>query len=143
MAFSALQSFSATLTANVAMTVTFGDNTVNVPIRYAYVAVTNTSASAVIYARSDGVAATIGGDLCIAVEFNQTLVLANMLPWWSQAANVIPKGTLLGTGPQTGTPFEIGTPYGSSLYGQKASPGTSVSLISSGTTPTFTVSGTG
>lgn len=141
MSFSAVQSFSGTLVASTQQTITFGDGTANVPIRYAYVYVENTGAAGIIYVRTDGTAATVGGDNCVAVEPGTNAVVANSLPLWSQAANVIPKGTLTGA-QYTGTPPEMTSPYGSSLYGTKASPGTSVSVISSGT-PTFTITGTG
>jgi hypothetical protein len=138
MTFSGVQSASGTLVASTAQSVTFGSG--SVPIRYAYVAITNTGASGTIYARTDGSAATLNGDLCTAINAGATVVMANDAPYWSQAANVIATGTITGA-EGTGTPPEV-QPYGSSLYGQKASPGTSVSLISSGT-PTFTVEGTG
>ena len=142
MSFSGVQSFSGTLVASTQQTITFGDGTANVPIRYAYVLIENTGATGIIYVRTDGTAATVGGDLCVAVNAGQNIIMANELPWWSQAANVIPKGTLVGIENLAGTPPEITAPYGSSLYGTKASPGTSVSVISSGT-PTFTITGAG
>jgi len=140
MSFSAVQSFSGTLVASTAQAITFGDSTANVPIRYAYVTVENTGAAAtLIYVRTDGTAATVGGDFCIVVGSGQSVTIANELPSWSQVANVIAAGTQSAGKPWS--PSEI-QPYGSSLYGGKASPGTSVSLISAGT-PTFTVTGTG
>lgn len=139
MSFSALQSASGTLVANTQQTFTFGDNTANVPIRYAYVAVNNTGVSGIIYVRTDGQNATVAGDMTVAVQPGATIAVANELPLWSQAANVIPTATIGGINP--GTPSE-NTPLYGSKYGQKASPGTSVSVISSGT-PTFTISGTG
>lgn len=138
MTFSAVQSVSGTLVASTAAPITFGSGAV--PIRYAYVAVNNTGTT-VLYVRTDGSAATVGGDLCVAIQPGTTQVVANEAPSWSQAANVIASGTYAGSAPGVGTP-QGNTPNGSSPYGGKVSPGTSISLISSGT-PTYTVSGTG
>jgi hypothetical protein len=140
--FSAVQSFSGTLVASTAQAITFGSPTTSgIPIRYAYVYVENTGSSGIIYARTDGTAATVGGDLCVAINPGTGQVIANQQPLWTQAANVIPVST--GT-EGAEAPWNANTvqPYGSSYYGQLASPGTSVSVISGGT-PTFTISGTG
>lgn len=138
--FTAVQSASGT--AGAAANVTFGSPiTAGVPIRYAYVAIENTGTTGVIYARTDGGTATASSDNTVAVPPGQTVVMANAAPLWTQAANVIPKGTEVGAA-GTGTPPEITAPYGSSLYGQLVSPGTTVNIFSAGT-PTYTVSGTG
>jgi len=153
MSFSAQQSYSGTLVASTAQTVTFGYSSNNTPIRYAYVAICNTGTT-VIYARTDGTAATVGGDFCTAVEPGATVVMANELPLWTQAATVIPAGYDQPSALAAGQPGWPGTPASPNTgaaggwagsgtpYGQSVNPGTSVSLISS-STPTFTVSGTG
>jgi hypothetical protein len=140
MTFSAVQSYSGTLVASTAQAITFGSG--SVAIRYAYVYVQNTASSGVIYARTDGTAATVGGDYCVEIYPGTGQVIANAQPLWTQAANAIQKTTSLPGVPEF--PFQPveNQPYGTSYYGQLTSPGTSVSLISSGT-PTFTVEGTG
>lgn len=147
MVFSAQQSVSGTLVASTQQNFTFGYAGNNTPIRYAYVLVENTGTAGVIYARTDGSPATVGGDFCTAIAPGTSVVMANALPWWSQAASVIPASAAgaaayqnpLGTGDLS--PVEV-QPMGTSPYGQTASPGTAVSVISSGT-PTFTITGTG
>ncbi len=84
--------------------------------------------SQIIWVRADGTAAVKEADGCYAVMPGQVLTLNNGLQWWSQVYSVLPKGTLAGTGPGTGTPYVV-QPYGSSLYGQTANPGVSVSVI--------------
>lgn len=147
MSFSGQQSFSGTLVASTAQTVTFGNAGNNTPIRYAYVVVENTGAAGTIFARTDGTAATIGGDECFEIGPGQSATIANGFATWSQAASVIPASAAganayknaSGSGPYA--PLGV-NPMGTSPYGGSANPGTSVSLISSGT-PTFTVTGTG
>jgi hypothetical protein len=138
--FTAVQTSSGTLTGGVATAITFGSPTTSgIPIRYSYLSVSNTGAT-VLYARADGVAAVAGADFNYAVQPGASITIANGLPLWTQTDNVLAAGTVTGA-QNTGTPPEI-QPYGSSLWGQKISPGTSVSLISSGT-PTYTVTGMG
>lgn len=142
MAFSAQNSVSGTLVASTQQTFTFGYNANNTAIRYAYVVVENTGTAGVIYARTDGTAATVGGDFCTAIDPGTYMVIANMLPLWTQTSSVLVLGSYpAGSVVESGTPPEI-QPYGSSLWGGQASPGTSVSVISGGT-PTFTITGTG
>lgn len=110
-------------------------------LRWAYIYVENTGTTGILWVRTDGSAAT-AGDGSYSVSPGQSIVVANDLGLWSQAASVIPAGTYatnMAVG--SGTPPEI-QPYGSSLYGGTANPGTSVSIFSAGT-PTFTISGTG
>lgn len=144
MAFTAQQSATVTLVASTAQAVTFGYNANNTPIRYAYVAVDNTTSATTVYVRTDGTAATVGGDFCTAVPGGTIGVVANAQPLWYQAQGNLPLGSYP-TPPSealgSGTPSEI-QPYGSYLNGLVASPGTSVSVISSGT-PTVTITGTG
>ena len=138
--FTAVQSTSGTLVASTPTTVTFGSPTTSgVPIRYAYILVENTATTGTIFVRTDGTAATVGGDNTVEVGPGLSALVANATPLWTQASNVITAGTYLG-----GTPWtpQENNPYGSSPYGGKVSPGTTVSLISSGT-PTYTVTGTG
>lgn len=147
MSFSGQQSFSGTLVASTAQTITFGYAGNNTPIRYAYFLVENTGTTGNIYVRTDGTAATVGGDFCTEVAPGGTAVVANALATWSQAASVIAASTSgaaayqnpMGTG--MGGAIEV-QPMGTSPYGGTASPGSSVSVISSAT-PTFTVTGTG
>lgn len=138
--FTAVDSASGTLVASTVSTVTFGSPvTGGVPIRYSNVYVENTAAAGTIFVRTDGQAATIGGDFCTEVGPGLAVLVANADPLWSQVANVLPKGAIIGA-QGTGTPPEI-QPYGSSLWGNSVSSGTTVSLISAGT-PTYTVTGT-
>lgn len=154
MAFTAQQSFTLNsgttpaLSASSAATVTFGYNGNNTPIRYAYVAVENNAGFAV-FVRTDGTAATnAGGEFNTLVPSGTTAVIANAQANWYQSQSVIPVGTIpAGEQLGSGTPQEI-QPYGSSLGGGVANPGTSVSIIAlSGSTPAattdVTVTGTG
>lgn len=127
-------SYSNTLTANTADSISFAD-------RAGYLTVTNTG-STVMYARADGQAATIAGEGCLAVLPGQSQILANGEPLWYQSSKVIPKGQPVnaqGTG--TTSPFNpaIEQPYMSSGAGQMANPGTSVSVISAAA-DTYTLS---
>lgn len=131
-----VQTYSSTLAANTADTVTFPD-------RYGYVTVTNIGAT-VLYARADATAATVAGNGCYAIPPGETHILANGLPTWYPSSNVIPAGANeFGGGNTADTPASPGsvTPM-ESLAGQMANPGTSVSLISSGT-PWYSVEAAG
>jgi hypothetical protein len=115
-----------TLTANAADNVTFAD-------RVGFVSIVNTGAT-VLYARSDGTAATVGGQGCIAVAVGSTAVLANSGIYWNQSSKVIPQSAnQFGGGNTASSPSSPGivTPM-ESLRGQMANPGTVVSIISSG-----------
>jgi|SRR6266478_4003041 len=138
--FTAVQTTSGTLTANTVTDITFGSPTTSgIPIRYGYLAVSNTGAT-VLYARADGTdAVTTNADFNYAVPPGTTVLVANGLPLWNQASSVMPAGTV---SVSQGTPSEI-QPYGSSLWGQKVSPGTSISLKTTGTGVTYSVIGTG
>lgn len=110
-------------------------------IRWAYLLVENTGTTGILWVRTDGSAAA-AADGSYSIAPGQSLVVANDLPLWSQAASVIPAGSYpAGNVVGSGTPPEI-QPYGGSLYGQTANPGTSISVFSAAT-PTFTISGTG
>lgn len=141
-------SYSSTLVASTADTVTFAD-------RYGYVQVSNTGTAGTIYVTNNGTAATVGGASTYAVNPGQAIVIANGLPLWNQVSKVIPAGSAQlprGGGAPTvspsttvlSTPANPGEtlPYQSSGQGQVANPGVSLSLISSGT-PTYTVSAAG
>lgn len=141
-------SYSSTLVASTADTVTFAD-------RYGYVEVSNTGTSGTIYVRLDGTAATVAGANTYPVNPGQSLVFANGLPQWFQSSKVIPAGsaqlprgggaaTVTPSSTVTTTPFNPGeeVPFMSSGAGQMTNPGVSVSLISSGT-PTYTVAAAG
>jgi hypothetical protein len=112
-------------------------------IRWAYIYVENTGTAGVLWVRTDGTAAA-AADGSYSVPPGGSLVVANALAWWSQAASVIP-ASASGAGAYTNAsgngPLGV-TPMGTSPYGQLASPGTNVSVFSAGT-PTFTISGTG
>jgi hypothetical protein len=146
MAFSGQQSFSGTLVASTAQAVNFGYAGNNTPIRYAYVYVENTGTAGNIYVRTDGTAATVGGDFTTEIAPGSSAVIANALPLWTQASSVIPVSTsgagaytnASGNGPLGVTPMGTSPPPS----GATASPGTSVSVIGAGTN-TFTVTGTG
>lgn len=101
--------YSQTLTADTADTVTFG-------VRANYVSVAN-AGDTVLYARADGQAATVAGEGCIAVLPGREAVIANGLPIWHQSARVIVQGD--------------DNANGESKAGGAANPGTTVSLISS------------
>lgn len=143
MAFTAVQSAEGTLVASTVTTVNFGTGA-STPIRYSYVAVTNDSGTtpAPIYFTTDGTVPTVGGQDCFAVDPNDTVVIANGAALWTQAQSVIPAGTQIPSSYTTAsTPWQA-TPYGSSLGGQVANPGTTVKLISA-QTMAYTVSGSG
>lgn len=143
MVFTAVQSAEGTLTAATVATVTFGVGAA--PTRYSYIAVTNDSAAASpvpIYFTTDGTVPTVGGQDCFAVDPNTTVVVANGSALWTQAQSAIPAGTQIPSSYTTAsTPWQA-TPYGSSLGGGAANPGTTVKLISSGTMA-YTVAGSG
>jgi hypothetical protein len=84
-----------------------------------------------IWARADGVAAVAEADGCFAIEPGASLVLNNGLPIYDQGLLNVAHGTLVGTGPGTGTPYVV-QPYGASLAvpsGGYTNPGCSVSVI--------------
>lgn len=101
--------YSQTLTASTADTVTFG-------VRANYVSLANTG-DTVMYARADGQPATVAGEGCIAVLPGWEAVIANGLPIWHQSARVIVQGD--------------DNANGESKAGQTADPGTTVSVVSS------------
>ena len=96
----AIQSYSGTLTASTAQLVQFTSTGASggIPIRYAYVYVENTG-SGTIFARTDGNAATVGGDDTIEIGAGLGQLVANSSALWTQSANVIPKSSILGNGP--------------------------------------------
>jgi len=144
MAFTAVQTAEGTLTGNAVTTVNFGTGA-STPIRYSYIAITNESGAtpAPIYVTVDGVTApTVGGEDTIAVAPNATVVVANGAGLWTQAQSVLQAGTQIPSSYTTAsTPWQA-TPYGSSLGGGVANPGTTVKMISA-QAMAFTVSGTG
>lgn len=111
--------------------------------RYQYVTVENESATAgtILFVRTDGTAATVGGDYCVSVEAGERVIVANMLPLWTQAQTVIPAGANPAS-PNPGSPGEV-QPFGSALNGQAANPGVSVSVISSAASVPFTITAAG
>jgi hypothetical protein len=139
MSFTAVETASGTLTISTVATVTFGTGAI--PIRYAYVVITNdTATGSPIYATTNGVAPTVGGADSEEIQPGASVTLANSLAVWDQGMLNVPVGTMSGGTP--GTPQYI-QPYGSSLVGGIAGdPGTSVQLISAAA-QTYTVTGTG
>lgn len=144
MAFTAVQSAEGTLVASTVTTVNFGTGA-STPIRYSYIAITNDSGAtpAPIYFTVDGVTApTVGGEDCFAVDPNDTVVVANGAGLWTQAQSIIGVGTQIPSSFTTAsTPWQA-TPYGSSLGGGVANPGTTVKMISA-QAMAFTVAGSG
>lgn len=100
--------------------------------RYEFITVSNNT-GVEMWARSDGQAATVDGDLCVAVPPGQDVVIANMLPLWEQAQAVIPNGP--------------NNQWGQWKGGGVANPGVSVSVITAVAptvaTPTATIQGAG
>lgn len=100
--------------------------------RYEFITVSNNT-GVELWARSDGTAATVDGDFCVAVPPGSDVVIANMLPLWEQAQSVIPNGP--------------NNQWGQWKGGGVANPGTSVSVITAVAatvaTPTVTIQGAG
>jgi len=82
--------------------------------RYEYISVLNETGGE-IFVRTDGVAATVDGDLCSLVAPGERALLANMLQLWEQAQTVIPAGP--------------NNQWGQWKGGGAANPGVSVSVI--------------
>ena len=121
-------SYSSTLTAATADLVEFLD-------RYAYLAVTNLSADALLYVRTDGQAASDadGETDSYAVPPGDTRLFANAMGIWYPSSRVIPQGELeFGGGNTASGPSSPGAVTAmESLAGQRANPGTRISIISS------------
>jgi hypothetical protein len=119
--------FSAgeTLSGTTAVTLTLSN-------RYEFITVANNT-GVEIFVRTDGQAATVDGDLCVAIAPETDSVVANMLPLWDQASTVIPAGS--------------NNQWGQWKGGGMANPGVSVSIIAVTTpteaTPTVTIQGAG
>jgi hypothetical protein len=128
--------YSSTLAAATADTVTFPD-------RYGYLTVTNTGTT-VLYVRSDGTAATVAGNDCLAVVPGESEMVANAEPLWYQSSKVILAGVnQFGGGNTAANPGAPGMIQSqTSLAGHATNPGTSISLISAGT-PSYTVAAAG
>lgn len=116
--------FSSTLAANAADSVSFGD-------RAGFVRVVNTG-STVLYTRADGQVAAVAAEGCLAVAPGETELRGNGLPLWYQSADVIPQGAnQFGNGNTADSPSSPGEVQSQrSLAGQMANPGTTVSIIS-------------
>src|SRR5258708_5368728 len=73
--------------ASTAETTTFAD-------RYGYVVVQNlaTTAGELLYVRTDGTAATVGGEGCVVVPTGGQALVANAQPLWFQSSRVITQG---------------------------------------------------
>jgi hypothetical protein len=118
--------------------------------RYGYVQVEN-SATNVIYASTDPTVTSPSASTnnTVAIPAGGSATLANLSPMWFQSSRVIPTGTLTyptgGGTPQTNTTKDgqpgIVQPQQSSLAGQLANPGTTVSL--GGTTVTAIIAAAG
>ena len=102
----------ASLTSGTAVSVTLAP-------RWSYILVENNSTNIAtpvgVWVRTDGVAATVGGDNCYYVAPNGSKVVANMAGLWNQSAPLIQNG------PSDWQDTDI--------YGGTANPGTSVSVI--------------
>ena len=131
------QSYSGT---NSPVAFTSNGLSTGTPVRYAYVAVTNLDTTHSIFVSTITTSPAANTDYTMTIPPGQKLVIANELPYWTQAASVIQKGTISGGTP--GTPAEI-QPNGYSLYGQLASPGTTVYLNINSGTGGWSVEGTG
>ena len=95
-------SYSSTLTAGTADLVEFLD-------RYAYLAVTNLSADALLYVRTDGQAASdaTGRPTATLVPPGDTRLFANAMGIWYPSSRVIPQGELeFGGGNTASEPVE-------------------------------------
>ena len=135
-------SYSSTIAAaNTAETATFPD-------RYGYVTVTNLSATAPLYVRTDGQAAAIGAGSYVVAP-GQSLVVANGLGTWFQSQRVIPNAVMVNANgpvsianpsnpsqPATAVPMEA-------AEGGAANPGTSISLFSGTVGGAYTVEAAG
>ena len=122
-------SYSSTLTAGTADTVTFTD-------RHGYITVTNSGTIGILSVRTDGQAATesggVPGEDCYAVLPGETKVFANAQELWYQSSRVIPEGSdQFGVGDTVSSPASLGMAESQeSLAGQMTNPGTHISLIS-------------
>lgn len=144
MAFTAVQTAEGTLTISTVATVNFGTGA-SAAIRYGYITITNDSGTtpAPIYVTVDGTTVpTVGGEDTIEVNPNQTVTLANGASLWTQGLSGVSTGTQTPSSYQSAsTPWQA-TPYGSSLAGGTANPGTTVKMISA-QAMSYTVSGSG
>jgi hypothetical protein len=129
--------FAGTLAANTADAVIFAD-------RFGYLTVTNLGTGP-IYARADGQPATVAGQGSLVIPAGQTQIIANGLKTWYQSSKVIPAGSVSLPGDATAdSPTNPGkvAPFMSSLAGQMANPGTSVSIIGAAV-EAYAIAGTG
>lgn len=142
MSFTAVQTAEGTLTISTVATVNFGTGA-STPTRYAYIAITNDSGTtpAPIYVTVDGTTApTVGGEDTIQVNPGSTVTVANGASLWTPGLSTVGAGTQTPVG-SPGTPWQA-TPYGTSLAGGTANPGTTVKMISA-QAMSYTVSGSG
>ena len=110
--------------------------------RWSYLYIQNYSANT-LWVTTDGVTTASTGsppDDQFLIAANSAMLVPNNTRLWTQAASVIPVGTVAGIKP--GTPSEP-YPYGSSLYGGTTTPGTYLSYVGSAASTTFSVTGTG
>lgn len=143
MSFTAVQSAEGTLTQNVVTTVNFGTGA-STPTRFSYVTISNDGGAtpAPIYVSVNGIDPTIGGEDFYVVNPGATATLANGAGLWTQGLSTVAVGTQTPSSYQgASTPWQA-TPYGSSLAGGAANPGTTVKMISAQAVA-FTVSGSG
>lgn len=122
----------ATETAYVSLASAVTASAISLTGYYPSIAVTNlteqgATGATPIWVRADGIAAVTEADGAFAIASGQTLILNNGEPLWSQGLANVPVGVLVG-GVGTGTPAVV-MPYGSSLAGGIANPGTHVSVI--------------
>jgi hypothetical protein len=112
--------------------------------RYPYIYIQNYSGNA-LWVTTDGATSASTGsppDKQYLVPANTSTLVPNDMPLWTQTATVLGSGTEEGTGPETGTPYEISL-LGTSLYANKTNPGTYLSFIGSAASTTFVAYGAG
>lgn len=140
---------NAVTTGGTAETVSFVE-------RYNYVAVTNDS-TAVLYATTNGTAATTTGNNVVSIPPNATVVIANQLPLWYQSSKVIPQGsaqipqgggggTVSPSNTVLSTPANPGVEQPFQSAGAKAlvtNPGTNVSILGGTAAQIYTVTAAG
>lgn len=113
--------------------------------RWNYITIIATGATG-IWARTDGNAAVESGndDLSVWVGPGEDVLIANMLPLWTQASNCIAFGTTPGVGQSLyGSLGNANDSTSLGYAGGSLNPGTSVSVISTVASMPFTIMAAG